>query len=249
MSQVINTLLARQANPNARLTKEPPLGLLGLLGGKRFRTLASDQGSPLAKDGSPSFLGITPLWMAAQIGDVRAIRTLLAAGADPKIGTESGITPLMAAAGVGRLVAWMAENRTSAAEEGRSNLEAVKLLLEVTGADVNAAGQNRWTALHGAAYTLEDDIIRFLVQKGANMDVMDSFGQTPLSIASAVATKALTAEGVSYTLFAQRQVQKSTVDLLLSLGAKPLESSGVDVFDGAATAGSTANTQLTLGTK
>lgn len=247
MSQVMDTLLARGANPNARLTKEPPLGLLGLIGGKRFRTLASDQGSALANDGSPSFLGITPLWLAAQIGNVRAIRTLLAHGADPKIGTEAGVTPLMAAAGVGRLVAWMSENRASALEEGRSNLEAVKLLLEVTGEDVNEVGQNGWTALHGAAYTLEDDIIRFLVQKDAKMDLMDRFGQTPLSIASAVATKALTAEGVNYTLFAQRQFQKSTVDLLLSLGAKPLERSGVAVFDGAAATG--ANSEISLGSK
>lgn len=37
--------------------------------------------------------------------------------------------------------------------------------------------------MHGAAYTGEDEIAQFLVEKGAKMDVKDVFEQTPLSIA------------------------------------------------------------------
>lgn len=48
---------------------------------------------------------------------------------------------------------------------------------------MNAVGENGWTALHGAAYTGEDEIAQFLVEKGAKMDVKDVFEQTPLSIA------------------------------------------------------------------
>jgi ankyrin repeat protein len=48
---------------------------------------------------------------------------------------------------------------------------------------VNAAGENDYTALHGAAYVGAESIIRYLVAQGAKMDARDKFDQTPLSIA------------------------------------------------------------------
>src|SRR5260370_17612304 len=50
--------------------------------------------------------GATPLWRAAQSTDVAAMRLLMAHGADPKIATKSGDTPLMAAAGIGWAANW-----------------------------------------------------------------------------------------------------------------------------------------------
>ncbi len=45
--------------------------------------------------------GATPFWRAAQSSDVAAMRLLAAAGADTKIATKAGDTPLLAAAGIG----------------------------------------------------------------------------------------------------------------------------------------------------
>ena len=229
--ELVRVLLAKGVNANARIVQEPPLPLLTLLGGKRFATIATGQGDMLFDgDGSPSVLGASPLWMAAQIGNVKAMRVLLASGADPLLPTQQGTTPLMAAAGVGRLIAWKDEHKLSAMEENRNNLEAVQLLWELGGNQINAAGQNGWTALHGAAYTGENDIVKFLVAKGANLNAMDNYGQTPLSIVEVIATVALQKKDVNLALFAGRQVNEDTRDLLLKLGAAPLASSGVQIY-------------------
>ena len=50
--------------------------------------------------------GATPFLLAAASGDVTIMRTLLAQGADPALRTNDGVTPLMAAAGVGRSGLW-----------------------------------------------------------------------------------------------------------------------------------------------
>jgi hypothetical protein len=57
--------------------------------------------------------------------------------------------------------------------------------------------------------------------------VFDEYGQTPLSIANAV----ITVGSKDFYYQSSRVVRKSTADLLLKLGAKPLAESGVQVFD------------------
>ena len=54
----------------------------------------------------------------------------------------------------------------------------MKFLVE-HGADVNGVGQFGWTPLHAAAYQGLNDVIEFLVGKGAKLDAKDGFGQTP----------------------------------------------------------------------
>jgi hypothetical protein len=49
------------------------------------------------------------------------------------------------------------------------------------GMDVNAVNSMGLTAVHGAANRGSDDIIRFLVEKGARLDVKDNEGRTPLT--------------------------------------------------------------------
>jgi hypothetical protein len=57
------------------------------------------------------------------------------------------------------------------------------------------------------------------------MDVFDEYGQTPLSIASAVTTA-----GIKEYYYQRSQVHRqSTADLLLKLGARPLAQSGVQL--------------------
>jgi ankyrin repeat protein len=64
-------------------------------------------------------------------------------------------------------------------------MEAVKLCLEL-GADVNAANTMGLTAVMGAANRGSDEILQFLVSKGARLDVKDKEGRTPYNWAEGV---------------------------------------------------------------
>ena len=75
-------------------------------------------------------VGLTPFLAAARQADIEVMRLLLENGADPKMNTPLNITPLMLVAGI----AW-ASNQDRASEE--QVLEAVKMLVEELGADVN----------------------------------------------------------------------------------------------------------------
>jgi ankyrin repeat protein len=107
------------------------------------------------------------------------MKLLLQYKANPNIGTFNGTTPLMAAAGVNWTVA-------QTYDEGPQNLlDAVKLAYSL-GNDVNAVNAMGLRAIHGAANRGSDDIIRFLVQHGAALDVADKEGRTPLTWAQGV---------------------------------------------------------------
>jgi ankyrin repeat protein len=110
--------------------------------------------------------GATPFLRAAQSGDVTLMKLLLAHGADPRIPTRNGDTPLMVAAGIG----WV-EGVTSETSE-KENLEAVKLCLDL-GIDVNAADGDGRTALHGAAHKGRNAVVQLLVDHGAKVDAKD----------------------------------------------------------------------------
>ena len=119
-----------------------------------------------------SMAGTTPLLAASTAADVALVRLLIEKGADPQLGTDKGMTPLMGAAGLAHKM-----DRTSQKEYDDA-LVVVKLLVE-KGADVNTVGENGWTALHGAAYIGAEAILQFLVDSGAKLDVIDVFLQTP----------------------------------------------------------------------
>jgi ankyrin repeat protein len=192
---IVNALLAHGAHPNIRLHQEKPMALAsGVL-----------------------LEGATPLAIAAEINNLDAVKALVAGGADPLIGTAQRTTPLMLAAGGGTDLA-----RPRSAEERATAVETVKFLVE-HGADVNGAGQFGWSALHVAAYQGLNDVIAYLASKGAKLDAMDAFGQTPLSISYAIITKDI--RDAYYQ--SPRVFRRDTANLLLSLGATPLEKSGV----------------------
>jgi ankyrin repeat protein len=160
--------------------------------------------------------GATPLLLAAEVNNYDAVVALAEAGADPLIGT-SNTTPLIVAAGGGTDVF-----RPRKADERATAIKTVTFLVE-KGADVNASGQFGWTALHAAAYQGLNDVVEFLVQKGARPDTIDHFGQTPLSISLLVITEGI---GAAYDQ-TPKFYRPDTADLLLKLGATPLEQSGV----------------------
>ncbi len=195
---LVKLLLAHGANPNARLPQGDP---------KRPAKTAT----------GVSLEGATPLLLAAEINNFSAVLALLDGGADPLIPTQTNTTALMMAAGAGSSVA---EER--AAEERATAIETVTRLVEL-GTDVNGVGHFGWTALHSAAYQGLDDVIEYLVRHGANPDAMDGFGQTPLSICYTIVTEGM---GDAYTQ-TPRTFRRKTADLLLALGATPLEASGV----------------------
>ncbi|HEV2688897.1 MAG TPA: ankyrin repeat domain-containing protein [Bryobacteraceae bacterium] len=112
--------------------------------------------------------GATSFWRAAQSSDIVAMRLLIAHGADPKVATKSAETPLMAAAGIGWAANWSVNAPYPA-------LDAVKYCVEL-GNDVNAVDSRGYTALHGAAYLGNNDMVNYLVSKGANVKAKSKGG-------------------------------------------------------------------------
>jgi ankyrin repeat protein len=163
--EFIGFLLEKGAEPNIRVKEVPPLrSWMYLLGGSLAWV---------------DFTGQTPFLLASLSGDVSTMRLLLKHGADPKISTFAGTTPLMAAAGVNWVV-----NQTY--DEGQASLlEAVKLCYEL-GMDVNETNSMGLTALMGAANRGSDSIIEFLVSKGARLDMKDKEGRTAFNWAEGI---------------------------------------------------------------
>jgi len=143
--------------------------------------------APLTRGQNVTFLnltGATPFLLAAQAVDVSLMKLLAEHGADPKITTKDKSTALMAAAGLG-----YDEGRHTAWTEAHS-LAAVKLALDL-GADVNAIDDNGNTALHGAAFTGANSVVKLLVERGARLDVKDKLGYLPVTIAEGIHIAAL----------------------------------------------------------
>ena len=182
--RVLRSLLAYGADVNGRNTMEEPRW-----SGARYRR---------------HMTGATAFMLAAKSADVEVLRLLLEYGADPTINTEDDITPLMAAAGI----SW-ASNQDRASEA--QVLEAVQLIVEELGADVNAVNDVGETAMHAAAYRGANSVVQYLFDKGAELDVVALDGRTPLRVA----------DGVEYgNSFA---AHPHTAVLLRELGAREIE--------------------------
>jgi ankyrin repeat protein len=160
--EMIKLLLDAGANPNLQLKLLQP-----------YRALGADRGA----DGILN-IGTTSLLRAARAGDLPAMKLLLAHGALVNLPTQRGVTPLMAAAGLGGS---KIDTRGRYITEPQA-LAAVQLLLD-HGADVNAADGSGQTALHGAAFRGWNDVIKLLVKHDAKVVVADDKGQTPLDAA------------------------------------------------------------------
>jgi ankyrin repeat protein len=149
--EFITLLLDKGADPNARMIES-----------SETRTVFTNQW--LDEEGATAFL------RASQSGDIELMKLLLEHGADPKINTKLGVTPLAVAAGIG----WVEGVTKERSKE--KTIEAVKLLLEL-GIDPNFQADTGRVALHGAAHKGATEVVKLLVEAGALMDVRD-FGNT-----------------------------------------------------------------------
>ncbi len=109
--------------------------------------------------------GFTELHLAAGSGDDKAVRFLLAGGADVNAPDRRGYTPLHRAA---RLT---------------DSLKVISSLIE-HGAVVNAQGNCGETPLHEAADAGRASVVRILLANGADLNAMDIYGNTPRHRAS-----------------------------------------------------------------
>jgi uncharacterized protein len=163
--QVVEMLLAAGANPNAQLKLSPP-----------FRNIGNDRGL----DGMLT-TGATPLLRAAKALDAPAIAALLAKGADISLANSRGITPIMAAAGLGSVDADTRGFYLSDDTQQRS-IESLKLLIKA-GGDINSNDSRGLTPLHEAARWGWNDVVQFLVANGADLNAKDNRGNTPIDSA------------------------------------------------------------------
>jgi ankyrin repeat protein len=163
--ELIKLLLGKDVDVNARTKEVPPIRrqMLRVTGDLSWVDMT----------------GQTPFLRAALAADVVVMKMLLARGADPTITAFAGTNALMAAAGVD----WVVDQTTD--EGPAARLEAVKMCVDL-GFDVNAANSMGITAVMGAANRGSDDIIEFLVSKGAKLDVKDKEGRSPLTWAEGV---------------------------------------------------------------
>jgi ankyrin repeat protein len=191
--ELMQQLIAKGADPNARLKMKV------WYSGYSFDLSGVDE------------IGATAFWRAAYASDVAAMRMLIAAGADPNLPTMKpagrprfgdmleqrevrdlsglpeipiggpSVLPLHAAAGVGYGEGFGANSHRFAPT---GMLAAVKYLVEELGADVNAADHEGNTALHHAAARGDNEMILYLVSKGANVKAVDREGRTTVDMAN-----------------------------------------------------------------
>lgn len=195
---LVKALLAHGADPNVRMTKGTPL---------RRQTADYNLLAPR--------IGVTPYLLAAELLEVDIMRVLASSGADVTLTMPDGATALMLAAGTN---AGDNRNRRGVAagdggriESERTAMAAVRAALEHD-LPIDAVNEDGETALCGAAAMGYNQIIRLLVEKGADVNVKAKGGRTPLTLAIASGQRRGT---TSYDPGDRR----STEALLRSLGA------------------------------
>ncbi len=153
--------------------------------------------------------GATPFWRAAYAVDLQAMRMLVSYGSDPRVATQRmpdrrrpawdgdaksdqsglpvvpiggpGVYPIHAASGVGYGQGFAANSHRHVPGGW---MDAMRYLVEEIEVDVNARDYQGYTALHHAASRGDTEMIRYLVEKGADVMVVSREGQTTADMAN-----------------------------------------------------------------
>jgi ankyrin repeat protein len=157
--------------------------------------------------------GGSPVYFSLRSFDLT--RRLIARGADVNVRAYGGLTPLHQAASTGSLTVakllidhgadlnahgnWGTILRTIVYRQGNSCVEMVKLLLK-SGAALQPFSYGN-TELHLAALQGSTDLVRVLVEGGADVNAVNEYGHTPL-------------------FYAARHGHRATAEALMTAGAK-----------------------------
>ena len=193
---IVQMLLDKGADPNIQLIHRP-----------RYRQAVFERGADIILSA-----GATPLLRAARAADIPVIKLLLAHGALVELPDQFGVTPFMAAAGLG--FGARASRGQGVSQEQR--IEALKIFL-AAGAKINRltkltgriappgkdtfldririrAGNQLYlfsyvppegrSAIHGAAINGWSKVVQFLVDNGAKINVVDAIGKSPYDLAA-----------------------------------------------------------------
>jgi ankyrin repeat protein len=191
---IIRILLERGANPNPQLKLLPP-----------YRATGADRGVDLMLT-----FGTTPLLRAAKAQDVEAIKLLLEHGAMVDLPNVQGMTPTLAASGMGSVDADTRGNYYAADIQERA-IASLELLLAHGGEINGRAGRFQQVPLHGAAFWGWNKVVEYLLSKGADINLADSRGFTAVDYAMGRA-------GGNSRGGQRIDVHKDTADLLISRG-------------------------------
>ena len=182
--QLVKALLAHGANPNLQMTVRPP-GFGGTGTG-----------------GYNDAVGATAFIVAANASDVEMMRLLLAAGANPHLVSKTNSNAILAATGLNRGIGEIIDDEDRA-------LEAVKFLLDL-GVDPKAVTTFNENALFGPGYRGWNRMLELLIDKGADVNIINKAGVTPYLAAAGFGDRL---GGVLYN--------KAGADILLKHGADP----------------------------
>lgn len=212
--ELMELLLKKGADPNARVNKKVWYSEYN------FDQSGVDE------------VGATAFWRAAYAADVDAMKLLVRYGADPNIPTlrppgrpqtgdaitrqlddvsglppvpvgGPGVSAILAAAGAGYGEGFAANSRRHAPH---GMLAAVKYLVEELGADPNSRDHEGNSVLHNAAARGDNEMILFLVSKGADVTAVNREGQTTADMANGPVQRT--------------QPFPETLELLMKLGAR-----------------------------
>jgi ankyrin repeat protein len=180
--------IERGANVDMQIKQQPPM-----------RKEPSDRGY---NDGNPDALivntGATPLLLAAKLSDNEMVELLLEHHANVSLPNVFGITPFMAAAGVGHWWGLFFDYPTLGRYKTGADAVATMKLLIAANADTRARSkaislgrdypvQTGFTPAHGAAFEGWPEAIQFLHDVGAdiNAKMTSKDGATPRDLAVA----------------------------------------------------------------
>jgi ankyrin repeat protein len=192
--EIVRLLLDKGADPNPQLKMPAPL-----------RATGNDRGlDPMLSPGT------TPLIRAAKAFDVESMKALIEHGADISLANSRGMTPTLAASGMGSTDADTRGYFTTSDVQERA-IAALDLMFKSGGPVNGKAGQFAQVPLHGAAFWGWNKVVEYLLARGAEINLADSRGYTAVDYAMGRA-------GGNSRGGQRIDVHKDTADLLMSKG-------------------------------